>query len=227
MPEWLTVTGGTEGAITTNVLIFRILAALVYGIGVALIYRLSHGREEPSPSMLTATLILLSVLIAMVSMTIGNSVARAFSLVGALSIVRFRTVVDDTRDTAFVIFSVIVGMAAGTGLLLVPIVGMPVVAAAAILLSHAPTSSKSNLSIPCKLSIRLALGKNPQAELDTVFQTHFARIQLTSASTARQGAAMDLEYRGELKSTDSMTEIVGELNRLDGVMGVELNRINS
>src|SRR2546430_8185921 len=44
---------------------------------------------------------------------IGDNVARAFSLVGALSIVRFRTVVRDTQDTAFVIFSVVVGMAIG------------------------------------------------------------------------------------------------------------------
>ena len=49
----------------------------------------------------------------MVSMVIGNEIARAFSLVGALSIVRFRTVVEDTRDTAFVIFAVVVGMALG------------------------------------------------------------------------------------------------------------------
>ena len=58
---------------------------------------------------------LLSILIAMVTQVIGDNVARAFSLVGALSIVRFRTVVRDTVDTAFVIFAVAVGMAVGAG----------------------------------------------------------------------------------------------------------------
>ena len=71
-----------------------------------------------------------------VALVIGNSVARAFSLVGALSIVRFRTVVDDTRDTAFVIFSVVVGMAAGAGLLFVPLLGLPLVAVTAIALDR-------------------------------------------------------------------------------------------
>src|SRR4051794_41880415 len=60
------------------------------------------------------TLVLLCVLVAMVTQVIGDNVARAFSLVGALSIVRFRTMVRDTKDTAFVIFSVVVGMAEGT-----------------------------------------------------------------------------------------------------------------
>ena len=49
----------------------------------------------------------------MVTQVIGDNVARAFSLVGALSIVRFRTVVRDTQDTAYVIFAVAVGMAVG------------------------------------------------------------------------------------------------------------------
>ena len=50
----------------------------------------------------TVTLVLLTILIAMVTQVIGDNVARAFSLVGALSIVRFRTVVRDTQDTAYV-----------------------------------------------------------------------------------------------------------------------------
>ena len=82
---------------------------------------------------MVATLVLLTVLIAMVTMVIGDSIARAFSLVGALAIVRFRTVVEDTRDTAFVIFAVAVGMAAGAGFLKAALVGLPFAAAAAFL----------------------------------------------------------------------------------------------
>jgi hypothetical protein len=63
---------------------------------LALIYRLTASESEVAPSF-TATLVLLSILIAMVTQVIGDNVARAFSLVGALSIVRFRTVVRDTQ----------------------------------------------------------------------------------------------------------------------------------
>ena len=68
------------------------------------------GEEAES---FVATLVLLTILIAMVTQVIGDNIARAFSLVGALSIVRFRTVVRDTQDTAYVIFAVAVGMAVG------------------------------------------------------------------------------------------------------------------
>ncbi|MGE5192265.1 MAG: DUF4956 domain-containing protein, partial [Deltaproteobacteria bacterium] len=106
MPDWLVDKVAVEAPATPGELLIRLILALIFGGAVALVYRFSHGREQGAGVALTTTLVLLSVLIAMVSMVIGNSVARAFSLVGALSIVRFRTVVEDTRDTAFVIFSV-------------------------------------------------------------------------------------------------------------------------
>ena len=74
-----------------------------------------------------ATLVLLTVLIGMISSVIGDNIARAFSLVGALAIVRFRTIVEDTRDTAFVIYSVVMGMAAGLGSYYSAMLAMPAV----------------------------------------------------------------------------------------------------
>lgn len=224
MPEWLVPVETTEGSMTSAVLASRLVLSFVFGVVVAGIYRMSHGREQANTDTLAATLILLSILIAMVSMTIGNSVARAFSLVGALSIVRFRTVVDDTRDTAFVIFAVIVGMAAGCGLLMVPLIGIPVVGFASIGMSHWRRAARITGSVPCRLSIRLALGRDPETTLGEILRAHFDGIKLMDVSTARQGAALDLKYVGNLRAHSSMAPLVHELNRIEGVMNVELFR---
>ena len=61
------------------------------------------------------TNVFVSVIVCMVIMIIGNNLARAFALVGALSIIRFRTVVKDTKDTAYIFWSLASGMATGTG----------------------------------------------------------------------------------------------------------------
>ena len=61
------------------------------------------------------TNIFLSLIVCMVIMTIGNNIARAFALVGALSIIRFRTVIKDTRDIIYIFWSLAAGMACGTG----------------------------------------------------------------------------------------------------------------
>ena len=84
---------------------------------MAAIYFLTQRRGRAETASLVSTLVLITVLLAMVSIVIGNNTARAFGLAGVLSIIRFRTVVEDTRDTAFVIFAVITGMAVGSGLL--------------------------------------------------------------------------------------------------------------
>jgi len=94
----------------------RLVVAAILGVVVGAIYHASQRKAIGESYSFFVTIILLTILVAMTTLVIGNSVARAFSLVGALSIVRFRTVVDDTRDTAFVIFAVVVGMAVGAGI---------------------------------------------------------------------------------------------------------------
>ncbi|WP_437192973.1 DUF4956 domain-containing protein [Planctomicrobium sp. SH527] len=231
MPEWLTSSSLDENALSLTTITVRLVYALILGICVTGIFKLSHGRKQTSSVALATTLVLMSVLICMVSMTIGNSVARAFSLVGALSIVRFRTVVDDTRDTAFVILAVIVGMAAGTGLLMLPLIGLPIVGLAAIAMTYLPENKSlakpKNLNLlPCKLTIRLGLGRDPAQTLDHAFSKHFREIHLLGVTTARQGAALDLMYAGEFRSDTNATTFVAELNHIEGVMSIDLQMNN-
>jgi uncharacterized membrane protein YhiD involved in acid resistance len=160
----------------------------------------------------------------MVSMVIGNSVARAFSLVGALSIVRFRTVVEDTRDTAFVIFSVIVGMAAGAGLYWVAVVGVPVVGLAAVALSRFGNTVTGAKVPDCTLVVRLGLGRDPDALLSAILARHLERQRVVAAGTARQGAALEVTYAVKLKSASTMTGLVAELNQIDGVQSIDLRQ---
>src|SRR5205823_11912724 len=122
----------------------RLLVALALGALVAWIYRATRKSAEMTSSF-SVTLVLLAILIAMVTQVIGDNIARAFSLVGALSIVRFRTVVRDTQDTAYVIFAVVVGMAVGANNPWVAVIGLAVVGFAAFVMmtrSGAPSDSQ-------------------------------------------------------------------------------------
>lgn len=111
----------TEGLTTQDVLI-RMGGALVFGIVSAALHRYSCRYREGAPG-LASTLMLLSILIAMVTMAIGDQAAKAFTLVGTLAIVRFRTPVRDIRDTAFVILAVALGLAMGAGAFRVALIG--------------------------------------------------------------------------------------------------------
>src|SRR5262249_17479075 len=138
----------------------RLVASLLLGGLVAWIYRRTRREGQVSTSF-ASTLVLLSILIAMVTQVIGDNVARAFSLVGALSIVRFRTVVRDTEDTADVLFAVVIGMAVGARNLWVAFIGLAVVGLAAlVLMARGKMAAKKDALF--LLHLRVALGTDPE-----------------------------------------------------------------
>lgn len=219
MPEWLNGAVGGDSDIAPEKLAVRLVLAAVLGAAVAVVYALTRRKTRSEAASFFATLVLLTVLIALVTQVIGNSVARAFSLVGALSIVRFRTVVDDTRDTSFVIFAVAVGMAVGAGSPELALVGIPVVGLTAALL--ALWGGTGAAAQPARLVVRLALGADPQAVLGPAFAKHLKDAKFQAADTAKQGAAVDYTYLVRPRPGVAAVALVGELNRVEGVQSVE------
>src|SRR5688500_19726765 len=217
-------------AVPPLVVLVRLLAALLLGGVAALVYRFTRSKAEVAPSF-TATLVLLSILIAMVTQVIGDNVARAFSLVGALSIVRFRTVVRDTQDTAFVIFAVGVGMAVGAGNHWVAIGGIAVVAAAAFLMKRGRGGRSDRAAAaaaagdPFELQVRVGIGHDPQVVVGPTLDQLVPERRLMSIATARQGLAVDATYRTALRTDQSANELLRALNRIEGVQSVALQRI--
>tara|TARA_Y100001980_G_C14299214_1_gene127345 strand:- start:25 stop:558 length:534 start_codon:yes stop_codon:yes gene_type:complete len=80
------------------------------------------------------TIVFVTVVVCMVMMVIGNNLARAFALVGALSIIRFRTVIKDTKDTSYVFFGLAAGMAAGTSSYFLAVIGVIIISLLSIFL---------------------------------------------------------------------------------------------
>jgi hypothetical protein len=204
----------------------RLGLAAAFGLAASLAYFLTARKKRSEAASFVATMTLLSILLGMVSMVIGSNIARAFALVGALSIVRFRTVVEDTRDTAFVIFAVVVGMAAGAGAYLVAAVGIPIVGLVAWFLAWWGRSGEKK-ELPAArvgvtaLSIRIGTGIDPATGVATVLAKHATDVALVGVATARQGTALDLTYTLRLRESITPVAIIGELNRTEGVQGVE------
>ncbi len=200
----------------------RVVVALCLGLAVAGIYRWAR-RGESIPTTFLTTLVLLAVVIALATQIIGDNVARAFSLVGALSVVRFRTVVKDTQDTAFVILAVVVGMSAGADHLVVGLVGLAVLVAAAPLL-WPPGRRDPWLRTDATLSLRLGQSDGSQAAVEDLLARSTTRFDLVGAETARKGAALDLVYHVRLRPGESPTGLIAGLTPLGGVESISLNR---
>jgi hypothetical protein len=230
MPEWLSSFSRwvsdafpKDGEIALDLLARRMVMALILGIVVAGIYRLTHRKEGGRSSELITTLVMLTVLIAMVTLVIGRNFARAFSLVGLLGVVRFRTVMEDTRDTAFVVFAVAVGLALGGGYLKAPLLCIPITAAAALIF-RPRTVEGFRPSRDFVLILRVGVGHTPEGLFRDPFAQYVERFRLTAAATARQGAALDYTYRVRLRPRTSPAALVAALNAVEGAQNVELRQ---
>ena len=184
MLEWLTQSLHSGGEVAVGEVARGLGISFVLGVVVAGVYIATQRKQRSEVATLSTTLVLLTILITMVTQIIGDNVARAFSLVGALAIVRFRTIVEDTRDTAFVMFAVIVGMGVGAGYTLVPLIGIPVIAGAAVLCNALGTRTRAAADFT--LILRLGLGRDPAALVKEVFDKHLVHAQLRGAATALQ-----------------------------------------
>lgn len=222
MPEWFQGSLMNGSATTPGVLAWRIGVAFLLGLAVSGIYRWAK-RGESIPSTFLTTLILLSTLIAMATQVIGDNVARAFSLVGALSVVRFRTVVKDSQDTAFVIFAVIVGMASGSNHLMVAMVGLAILGAASLLLWSRP-SGETWQSTESELTLRMSAADGVRAATETLLTASTSQCSLVAVATARKGGSLDLIYRVRLRPEVAPTALVAQIKRLEGVESVDLSR---
>jgi hypothetical protein len=212
-----------EVAIAPDLLTIRLALAFVLGLLVSGVYGIScrlAGRQAET-SFLT-TLVLLSLLICLVTMIIGNNVAKAFSLVGTLAIVRFRTVVEDTRDTTFVIFAVACGMCAASGYLLGPIVCAPLVLGAVWLYArNRPAEQQPSDRLTMRVAATLNIDETIRPLLDVQLPGHC----LLGASTARGGSVVDLTYAVKLPAPVVILELVNQIRAIDGVHEVEVKSI--
>jgi len=221
MPEFLTSAFANDSELSFGDAATRLIAALVMGCLVAGIYRWTRGRA--ADHRLLATLVLLTLLLSVTTIVIGNNVARAFSIVGALSIVRFRTVVEDTRDTAFVICAVAMGLAVGAGYIAVPSMALPLIALAAKVFGGKP-SKNAGATSSFTLHVKVAPDFAERAALRRELDVCAPGAQLLGIESVRAGAAIERSYEIAITGESEADAIIDRLSSIQGVVAVEVVR---
>jgi uncharacterized membrane protein YhiD involved in acid resistance len=197
----------------------NLLLAFVLGIAVALVYRLTNRDRALSQSFLM-TMVILSMVVALVMMVIGNSVARAFSLVGALSIIRFRTVVKDNRDIAFVFFALAAGMSAGVGNYEIALFGVGVILLLLLILDFARFGTSSrDLYL---LRMQTVPTDITESLFTPVFEEVFRSYNRLSTKTVRMGQYIEYSFLVRLKSGTTEDQVINRLTMLEGMERVSM-----
>ena len=116
----------SAGSLSTEDILLRILISVGFGIVIYISYRITHPGSVYSKKF-NITLLILTILTTTVMTVIGNNIALSLGMVGALSIVRFRTSIKDSRDTVYIFWTIIIGICCGVGDFTVAAVGSAVV----------------------------------------------------------------------------------------------------
>ncbi|MCA9583394.1 MAG: DUF4956 domain-containing protein, partial [Myxococcales bacterium] len=162
------LTEGWGGAlhITPFELLVSMVCALACGFIISETYRRTHRGGDYSRSFLQV-LILVAIIVAFVTLVVGNDLARAFTLVGALSVVRFRTAVKDARDLGFIFWGVATGMGSGVQLLSITLLATVAIAVVVFILDATSYGSRDpNLKV-----IRIRI--DSKADYETAFAPFF------------------------------------------------------
>ncbi len=202
------------GAFTPLDIALTLGLATLLSLGLAWVYRTSHRGVSYSLGFVHG-LVLLGVVVALVMLIIGSNIARAFALVGALSIVRFRNAVKDSRDVAYIFLVMAIGMAVGTRFYLLAVLAAAVLSALVVALSRFNLFAKEVRERI--LRVQVPAGLDHEAAFAEVFRAHLEEQRLISLETVRSGALQEVVYSIVLKRGASPRQLLDDLRtRNDG-----------
>ncbi len=204
----------------TNITLAEIVIGLVMAVVLAFfiffVYKLTYTGVMYSKNF-NVTLLLITIITTMVMMIIGSNLALSLGMVGALSIIRFRTAVKDTKDSAYIFWGIAVGIACGSGIYAIAIIGSIVIAIILFFINKGVMDDTSYLVI-----VHGAAELDAQKVTETIEKycrkTNLKMKNLTSAGT-------DITYEVSFaKNTD--IELSKQLKALDGVNGINIVTYN-
>ncbi|MDP7063007.1 MAG: DUF4956 domain-containing protein [Planctomycetota bacterium] len=204
---------------TPESMLLSLLLAFVIGQVLAWVYLRIHSGLSYSRTF-TQSLVLLTMVVALVMFVIGNSIVTAFGLIGALAIIRFRNVLKDTRDTAFVFFALVLGMAVGSQRHLAAVIGTVALCTVAFYLHYTRFGSLSPYDghLNCRLSGEDR--NDADKSLDKVLNAHCHNARRASVREAGGGA--EYVYQVRLRDPNRSGELVAAMENISGVGEVGL-----
>jgi uncharacterized membrane protein YhiD involved in acid resistance len=193
--------------------------ALLCSVLVSLLYRWTY-RGPAYSTTFASSLVALGLITAFVIMVIGNSLARAFGLVGALSIIRFRTAIKDMQDIVFIFFSLAVGMAAGVGLYLSAVAGTLFIGVVIFVLWRTNYASPGRREYLLQFSF--SSSGEEEAPYVSLLEEYCKRHKLINVKSVGDGKVLELSFYVHLKDRGSSGTLVRGLGGVAGVSHVNL-----
>ncbi len=201
---------------TWEQILMNIAAAAVLGFFIFISYYISH-RGTIYSKKFNASLVILTVLTGTVMTVIGNNIALSLGMVGALSIVRFRTAIKDSRDTVYIFWAIIIGICCGVGDYLVASIGSAVVFVVILILGCIKSDNRM------LFIIRGDRSKQPMIK-SQVYKLFSGKAILRVENTTEETVELiyELTQKMQKKAEKSENDITGSIYKLGNIEYVNI-----
>lgn len=201
-------------SISTVLLI--LLVAILVALIIFITYKNTYTGVLYNPRF-NVSLVMITLITTMVMVVIGSNISVSLGMVGALSIIRFRTAVKDPRDTAFIFWCVVSGLACGTQNYVIVLVGSLVICAVLFIFKRVTSSTSKYVIIIKGTTINT---KDVEKELKQNLNSYLCKGKYFNKDSFE--LIYDIKYKG--KQDD---DIVTQLSRINGVKTVNIVASNT
>jgi uncharacterized membrane protein YhiD involved in acid resistance len=200
------------GVFTVTDVVISMVLSFILCSAIGWVYQVTHRGASYAQSYVH-TLVLNGMVVAVIMLIIGSNIARAFALVGALSIIRFRNAVKETRDVGFIFFSMAVGMAIGTKFYLLAVITAVVICLVILIMTRFNWYARKVVS----QILRVQVPNNAPFDslFDNLFLKYTSSSELISVDSVHGGMLTELTYSVGLKKQSKIQEFLTELKRLN------------
>lgn len=208
--------------IDTKEAIISILAALALGMFISLIYIFSDRTKRVSANF-ALTLVILPAIVAVVMMLIGSNVARAISLGGVFTLVRFRSVPGDSKDIVSIFYAMTVGLATGLGYPVFAAVVTLIIGLVYFVLVISGYGRSRELRKVLKIIVPENLNFN--GAFDDLFEEFTKYNYLVKVRTTNLGSLYELTYNIAFKKDADQKKFLDELRCRNGNLNITISEM--
>ena len=211
----------TTVSITLPDLLLCTAVSLVLGVGVALLFMFRNVYTKS----FVITLALLPALVQIVILLVNGNLGTGVAVLGAFSLIRFRSVPGSAREIGSIFFAMAIGLATGMGYLAVAGLVFAVVGAAYLLLVAIPFGSARTTEKELKITIPESL--EYEGVFDDIFARYTRRADLVQVRTTHMGSLYELHYHIVLRQPSVPKAFLDELRCRNGNLNITCGRVSS
>ena len=202
--------------ILRNISLFQFTFAMFFSLSLNLILAKCYqyfNTSYTNPSSTLKSIVLIGLIITLIMIIIGSNIARAFALVGAMSIVRFRNPLKDPKDLTFIFASIAIGMASGTFFYEYALIFLIFFIAANFMMHNLEFSKQGNNFRVLKIRYK----KNDEAYLNNLIDNKNVNFKLVNYSSfvESENIYIDKIFEIKFKSINDFNEISNKLTSSD------------